>query len=572
MTTGKDGASLLAICAAEPETDIGNGRRFLSRFGPVVLHVAELGWHGYDGMRWRDDADGSVVRPLAHRTAEAIPFECEEIVFDEAEAMIVAAGDDAKAEMLRRKAPGPKTSAEDQAAWRRLVEAVAERDRMVARLERRRSRRAAHAKSSASSAKLNSMLQEAAPYRAATVEALNPDPLALNCSNGTLRFVAIDVEAPEPDEPRVQWVARLDPHNRDDMISKMVQTAAPGFELGSHIGDPMVFERIARTTAPEFYRFMGKVQPSPDMRAYLQRLAGYMLTGLTSEQMIAFFFGVGANGKSTYTDLLSRVLTDYAVTLSIDSFAGDSRKGGADATPDLARLLGARACFASEGDDGVKIREGLVKLLTGGDTLPVRKLHKDFIEIKIQAKVVITGNHKPAIRNDDDGIWRRVHLIDWPVQIPKGERDRKLPEKLAAEREGVLAWMIAGALQYLSLGSLDPPQSVLDLTQEHREESDPIGAFLRGGCLITGNPSDEATPGALYSAYQEFCAAEGLFPFNQSTFTRRLPDQARKSWTAPDGRQVQFAKVKTSVTKYRGLVIKELYQRDASSPAYGGRP
>lgn len=574
MTTHKDGASLLAICAAEPETDIGNGRRFLHRFGSIVLHVAQLGWHGYDGKRWRDDEDGSVVRPLAHRAAEAIPFEADEIVFNDAEAEIVAAGDTAEAEIRQRKAPGAKASREDLAAWRALVDAVADRDRVVDRLETRRNRRAAHARSTASSAKLNAMLQEAAPYRAATSEALNPDRLALNCANGTLRFVQLDVEAPEPDEPRTRWAVRLDPHDRRDMISKLATASAPGLEVGQTVVDPDHFYRLALAKAPTFFKFFNKVQPDPDIRRYLQRLSGYMLTGLTSEQMIAFFYGIGANGKSTFTDLLAKVLADYAVTLSIDSFAGDSRKGGADATPDLARLLGARACFASEGDDGVKIREGLVKLLTGGDRLPVRKLHKDFIEIEIQSKVVITGNHKPTIRGDDDGIWRRVHLIDWPVQIPKDERDRALPDKLAAESEGVLAWMISGALQYLNLGSLNPPQSVLDVTQEHREESDPIGAFLRGACEITGHPGDEATPGGLFEAYQSFCRAEGLFAFNQSTFTRRLPEQAKKSWTAPDGTQAQFARVKASVTVYRGLRIKDLY-KDAGGAQYprdyGGR-
>lgn len=574
----KGDASLLAICAAEPETDIGNARRFLHRFGEQVLHVARIGWHGYDDRRWREDDDGSVVRPLAHKAAEAIVFECEEIIFSDAEAEIFDAGETAAEELKRRDRPDPK--APNAAALRRdiakLEAAVAERDRVVDKLDGRRSSRARHAKSTAGSTKLNNMLLEAAPYRAATVDVLNPDRLALNCFNGTLRFVPIDIEGAEPGEPRVRWVARLDAHCREDMISKLVATDVPGAEIGAAIDDAGVFERLARERAPEFFRFLNKVQPDSDIRGYLQRLSGYMLTGLTSEQMIAFFYGIGANGKSTFTDLVGRVLADYAVTLSIDSFAGDTRKGGGDATPDLARLLGARACFASEGDEGVKIREGLVKLLTGGDKLAVRRLHQDFVEIEIQAKVVITGNHKPTIRGDDDGIWRRVHLVDWPVQIPKEERDRKLPDKLWAEREGVLAWMIAGALQFLSMDGLHPPKSILDLTQEHREESDPIGAFLRGACEITGNRDDKATPGELFAAYEAFCRAEGAFPFGQATFTRRLPEQARKSWTAPDGTQAMFAKVKNAVTLYRGLRIKELYAGGAPGgdpyPAgYGGR-
>ncbi|NDV89514.1 hypothetical protein GTW51_23010 [Aurantimonas aggregata] len=560
MSNRKGGVSLLALCASEPETDVGNGRRFLHRFGPVVLHVAKVGWHSYDDRRWREDEDGAMVRPLAHQTVEAIPFECEEIVHNVAEGEIVAAGETAEQELRRRRKPGTDATNEERDAYGRLVDAVAAMASVLKQIEKRHSARARHGKSSAGSSKMDNMLKEAAPYRSASVEALNPDRLALNCANGTLRFEQVDVEAPEPGEPRVRWLARLDPHRREDMISKLVTTTVPGMALGQEIGDPEVFDRIARQTAPEFFRFLHKVQPNPDIRGYLQRLSGYMLTGLTSEQMIAFFFGIGANGKSTFTDLIGNVLADYAVTLSIDSFAGDTRKGGGDATPDLARLLGARACFASEGDEGVKIREGLVKLLTGGDKLAVRRLHQDFVEIEIQAKVVITGNHKPTIRGDDDGIWRRVHLVDWPVQIPKEERDRHLPEKLAAERDGVLAWMIAGALQFLSLGGLNPPKMVVDLTEEHREESDPIGAFIRVACDVTGNRDDAASPGQLFLAYEIFCRSEGLFAFGQATFTRRLPDQTRKSWTAPDGKQATFVKVKQSVTLYRGLRIRPLYQ------------
>lgn len=565
------------LCAGEPETDIGNGRRLTHRHGERILHVAHIGWHGYDGKRWREDADGSVVRPLVHETAEAIIFETEYIVLTEAEEEIAAAGDDAEAEMTRRGVPDAKASREDRAAYGRLGAAVASRDLILKKLDDRRASRARHAKSSAGSAKLDNMLREALPYRAVTIDDLNPDRLALNCGNGTLRFIREDVVAPEEGEPRQRTVARLDPPRREDMISKLVGTDIPGAPIGEVFGAAH-FEAIARARAPLFFAFMKKIQPNPDMRRYLQRLAGYMLTGLTNEQMVAFFHGIGANGKSTLTELWGRILADYAVTLSIDSFAGDSNKDGGSATPDLVRLIGARACFASEGDEGVKIREGLIKLLTGGDKFPVRRMRQEFVEIEMQATVVITGNHKPQIRGDDDGIWRRVHLVDFPVQIPKAERDRDLPAKLWAERDGVLAWMISGALEFLSLGGLLPPKAVVDMTQEHREESDPIGAFIRGGCDVTGAQSDTCTPGELYLAYCAYCRAEGLFAFNQTTLTRRLPEQAKKAWTGPDGTQQMFAKVKANITQYRGIRIRELYRDSAIGipsardypPGYGG--
>jgi putative DNA primase/helicase len=549
MTDPKEGVSLIALCAAEPETDIGNSRRFRLRFGEDVFHLTNIGWHGYDEKRWKEDQDGSVVRPLAHRTAEAIRFEMQEILLDEASELLIEAGNDAEAHLDKGGEVTPAQKA-------RLKAAVDERDRLLKGLDDRRASRARHAKSTAGTSKLDNMLKEAAPYLSRPVEALNFDDYALNVGNGTLRFVA--TEDGDAEDPRLIFQARLDPHRRDDLITKLVDVDVPE-PSGTEPVKADVFNLLTVTLAPRFHEFLLTVQPDPDMRRYLQRLCGYMLTGLDSEQMIAFFYGIGANGKSTFTDLIGRILGDYAVTLSIDSFTGENQKGGGDATPDLVRLSHARACFASEGDEGAKLKEGLIKLLTGSDKIPVRKLHKDFIEIRIKATTVITGNHKPIIRGVDDGIWRRVHLVDWPVQIPVNERDKKLPEKLWLEREGVLCWMIAGALEFLSLQGLHAPESLIAAVQEHREESDPIGAFVRGACDVTGSEADKVSPGDLFEAYSIFCRREGQFAFPQATFTRRLPEQTRRTWKSPDGRVTQFAKVKVGNTLYRGIRIRDAY-------------
>lgn len=565
--------SLVSLCAREPETDIGNGKRFRLRYGDDVLHMAKIGWHGYDGLRWREDEDGSVVRPHAHRTAEQIRFECAEITPEEGEVFLIDAGDDAAADMEGRDKP--KGDSESAKSWAKLEAAVKERDRIIERLDGRRSSRARFAKSSCNSAKLDNMLKEAAPYLSKTVDQMNTDPLALNVRNGTVRFVRIEDEDSDPDDPRYRWVARLDAHRRTDFITKLCEatflTSEPSAEgqaksLPSHASpgewsataDEML--TIAHATAPVFIEFLHRVQPDILMREYLRRLSGYMLTGLTGEQIIAFFFGIGANGKSTFTDAIGKILADYAVTLGIESFTGEARRGGADATPDLARLNGAYACFASEGDETARLKEGLIKLLTGDDKIAVRKLHQDFVEISIKAKFVITGNHKPIIRGDDDGIWRRVHLFEWPVQIPKTERDRNLPDRLLDERDGILAWMIAGALEYLTLGDLAPPEAVLNAVQEHREESDPIGAFIRGGCDVTGDPSDRCSPQELYEAYVRYCTREGLTPLNGSTFNRRVPDKAKQAWKSPEGRQIQFTRMKSGGTVYAGIRVKEAFR------------
>ncbi len=290
---------------------------------------------------------------------------------------------------------------------------------------------------------MDNMLTEAAPHLKRRLDSLNADPLALNCRNGTLRFVRVEDEESDPDDPRFRWFARLDPHEREDWITKLCEAEIIGPD-----GEPLQpsakllsaddFGMAASKTTPVFTPFVQEVQPELAERQYLQRLAGYCLTGLTSEQMIGFWYGIGANGKSTFADLVARILNDLAVTLSIDSFTGEAKRDGASATPDLVRLNGANLCFANEGEEGVSIKEGLVKTLTGGDTLPVRKMREEFVEIRIKAKFIIITAPQAAHPQRDDGIWRRLQFLEWRVQIPPERRDKQLPQKLLRERNGVL--------------------------------------------------------------------------------------------------------------------------------------
>jgi len=562
----KNGVSLLALCAGQDETDIGNGNRFRFRHGDNVLSMAQIGWHGFDGLRWREDVNGSVVRPLAHRTAEAIRFECAEIVPTDGEDLVIEAGDQAEADLKAAEgADGPKKGA---AA---LTAAVKARDKILERLDGIRSSRLRFCRSSQNSAKLDNMLKEAAPYLTRTVDDMNTDLYALNTRNGTVRFARVLVEDDEsdPEDPRFHWAARLDPHRREDFITKLCEASFAGsFEPSAKLFDSATLLDLAHKLAPSFIEFIHRVQPNVDMRDYLRRVFGYASTGLTGEQVIFFFHGIGANGKSTMTDVVAKIMADYSVTLGIESFTGDARRGGADATPDLARLNGAYLCLTSEGDETARLKEGLIKLLTGDDKIAVRKLHEDFVEISIKAKFFITGNHKPIIRGDDDGIWRRVHLIEWPIQIPRGERDKDLPRKLLEERDGILAWMLSGALDYLTAEGLHPPDTVLMAVQEHREESDPVGAFIRGACVVTGDPNDVVYPHEFQNAFTLWSQREGQTPLSPNAFNRRLPDKAKMAWKSPDGRMRQFSRVRSGGTQYRGIQILPAFRGGVGDTGY----
>lgn len=536
-------------CAVEPETDIGNARRFLARYGDQVRHVTHVGFHGYIDGRWLEDASGAVVRQLAHKAAEWIDEEAILLDCTEEERAAIEAG---RLANEAQKALGKKDKDWDAATLAEFEKNQSVIDRM-AKVEKdragRMSSRHAWAKRSASTSAINNMLTEVTPYVSCEVNDLNRDLYAFNCESGTLRFFEQEVDG------KRSWRVRVDPHRPRDLISKLA---------------PVRFNPTA--SAPMFMRFLQTVMPNVDLRAFLQRYAGYSLLGLTVEQCLVFFYGAGRNGKSTFVDVLIEILGDYAIAMSIDSFAGESRRGGAEATPDLARLPGARLVAASEPEMGTHLKDALIKTLTGGEPVAVRRLHQDFFELIPQFKIILSGNHKPIIRDDSDGIWRRVHLVPWEVQIAEDKVDRDLKRKLLTEREGILAWMVKGALDYLD-GGLRVPEGVKAATQEYREESDPIGAFIRNGCVVTGTDHDRSSPEDLFIGYSNFAKREGLSEFKQPTFSKRLPDQTRKSWQGPDGLMHQFRKGKSGTTIYYGISVKPQYLKThGSGPGDGDGP
>lgn len=546
---------MLAECACEPETDIGNGRRLLIRYGGKILHVARVGWHGFDGKHWKEDEDGSVVRPLAQKTAEFIDDEAMAMSATEDEAILIEAGQTARKERIKMGRPAKDWPAEKSQRWLELEETEEAGQAALKTVKGRRGARHRFAKSSAGTSKINNQLTEAAPHVARMVNDMNTDLFAFNCANGTLRFVHVEDEDSDPADPRWRWEARLDPHRAGDYISK----------LG-------LVSWLPSAKAPEFHKFFQTLQPDPGTRLFLQRFFGYCLLGMTKEQCLLFFYGAGRNGKSTFIDLMTEIMGNYAVTLSVDSFAGEGRRSGAEATPDLARLPGARLVAASEPESGVHLKESLIKTLTGGERIPVRRLQQEFIEVIPQFKIVMVGNHKPVIRDTSDGIWRRVLLVPWEIQIEADKVDRLLPEKLRAERDGVFAWLVRGALDYLMLG-LAVPERVTSATSEYREDSDPIGAFIRAGCIVTGMEHDTATPDDICVGYANWAAREGQPEFKKSTLMRRFPDYARKQWEGPDGMMRAFRKHKSSTTRYVGIVVRDEYLRvrgGEGQPGTGG--
>jgi putative DNA primase/helicase len=225
---------------------------------------------------------------------------------------------------------------------------------------------------------------------------------------------------------------------------------------------------------PIWLAFLDRVtKGDADLIAFLQRMAGYALTGSTQEHALFFHHGTGANGKTTFINVLSGIFGDYHKTAPIETFIASNVEHH---PTDLAGLHRARLVTAVETEEGRRWAENKIKALTGGDEISARFMRQDFFEFTPHFKLLIAGNHKPSLRSVDEAIRRRLHLVPWNVVIPLDERDKKLNEKLRAEWPGILAWTIEGCLQWEQIG-LAPPESVTGATAAYMEAEDALPGF-----------------------------------------------------------------------------------------------
>jgi len=189
---------------------------------------------------------------------------------------------------------------------------------------------------------------------------------------------------------------------------------------------------------------------------------------------------------------------------------------------DIARLKGARFVTAIENEEGRRLKESLVKQLTGGDRMTARFMRGEFFDFVPQCKVFIGVNHKPEVRGTDNAIWERINLIPFGVTIPKPERDKKLPLKLREELSGFLRWCIDGSLLWQREG-LGVSREVLGATESYRTEMDVLGSFIEARCVK--RPDARVRSADLYSAYKAWCEETNEKPLRQKDFVPRMTER-----------------------------------------------
>lgn len=293
---------------------------------------------------------------------------------------------------------------------------------------------------------------------------------------------------------------KLRPHNPADLITKQT---------------PIFFDKTA--DCPKWKKFIHEVMlGNVELVQYLQKVMGYSLTGITTEQVFFIFHGNGSNGKSVFLEIMSELAGEYGQTTDFSTFLAQTKQGPRD---DLACLDGKRFVSGSEIGFGKHLDETVVKQVTGNDKISARHLYGRYFTFTPRFKLFLATNHKPRIRGDENGMWRRVRIIPWEATFRADQVNPNLLDELREELAGILNWAIEGCLKWQSEG-LGLPAKVKEAIEEYRQESDHVTQFVTDSCMKDDNTKIAASE--LFRAYVEWCEESSVDPMSQTSFGTRM--------------------------------------------------
>lgn len=403
------------------DTDLGNGERLAAWGRDWLRHVHGVGWHIWDGKRWRRDPSESYVNQLAKFAVRGIY----------------------KEQAYLSEQAASATDESEREKWSR----AADRAGQHARRSEHASRIAAMIKMARSEASIAVLSEDG---RDAT-ERLDAATKLLNVRNGTLDLDTFTVGN----------------HNPADLITKVANA-----------------EYDPSAKAPCWDDFLEMVLPDGETRRYVQKAAGYSLLGSYSEYLF-IPYGAGQNGKSTFLHALRDVLGDYATSLPAELLSPRQGGLDAGAYSALARMRGARLVTTVETEQGKQLSEALVKELTGEGVLQAKFMRQDMFEYHNKTAVWLATNHLPVVQGTDMAIWRRLRLIPFEVTIPEGRREEPatVHARLRDERAGILRWALEGLRRYRAEG-LEMSEPVKFATQDYRRQMDPMSEWLEDCCVL----------------------------------------------------------------------------------------
>jgi P4 family phage/plasmid primase-like protien len=360
------------------------------------------------------------------------------------------------------------------------------------------------------------MIDSAAPHIPVVPGEFDSHPDLFNCRNGTLDLTTMT----------------FSPHTKEDLLTKM---AAVDYDPAAE--------------CPQWLSHLNLIfAGDAEYLAGFQAMCGYTLLGTNPQQLMFILYGKGRNGKSKTIEVLARIFANYAVNIAADSLMA---KRFETTRSDLARLSGARFATAAEGAEGARMDESIIKQITGEYAITVRKLYENEFEFCPTSKIWLTTNHEPNIAGTDDGIWRRLWMLPFIVQIPEDKCDPDIASKLLAESSGILNWCLAGLTRYYANGNrLVPPRRVSQATANLRTVSDTVGLFLATECNFEEGVKMSRT--ALRETFEKWCEEEGI----------HRPPSARKLATILQEHGVVDGGRSMSDRFWSGIRLKTSEERD----------
>ncbi len=348
-----------------------------------------------------------------------------------------------------------------------------------------------HVRKTRSSKYKEAMIKEAQPLEGIPIlpNELNKYKALLNIQNGILNLKT----------------GELLPHRREYKLSMLAD-----------------IEYDPQAKCPRWMQFLDEITCGDiDLSKYLQRMVGYCLTASTKEQCVFFLWGIGGNGKSKFIDTITSLFGDYTKTCAPETVMIKDRNGS-NAYAELARMKSVRLITTSEPDGGCRLAEGLLKRMTGEDVITARQLYREAFDFRPEFKIMMATNVKPIITGSDQGIWRRVRLIPFTAQFPPEKMDKDLGEKLLAEKKGVFAWAVKGAIDWYKEG-MPYCVRVDNAVADYRKEMDRMKQFV-DDCLIEA--IGHALPASkIYAVYRAWCEENGeRYPMSNSKFSAELQD------------------------------------------------
>jgi putative DNA primase/helicase len=352
------------------------------------------------------------------------------------------------------------------------------------------------------------------PRVARSADMFDRDPMLFACGNGV-----IDLRT-----------GRLKPASRSDLITR---------------SSPVEFDPDAK--APLWEKWIRDIMGGDaEMVAFMQRFLGYSMTGSAEEEKLAVFWGGGSNGKSTLLEVTKHILGDYYQPLNTEVLLA-SKQGSTNAIESSrAKLKGTRLAVCAENSKTRAIDDGLLKLLASKDNVTGRLLRCDSITFPPTHNLILMTNNKPEIRATDEGTWRRIMLVPFNVQIPKGTEITGYESILLKEAPGILAWMVKGCLLWQKHG-LSPCDAVKVATKSYRQSEDIIARFIETECFVGRNA--EVGAASLWNAFNQWTGEAAERPMSQTAFGKAIASKG-------------FAKVRASTYKYIGIGLLDT-QRDA---------